>query len=102
MEIPDELLTLVGDPEINKSLPVQFQFEDKEFIVDVMLFLDLDDPENLDSENNRIQFARNGEGFVLLADLETEGLRVMQEEFGDIDYIGVTILDLLEAKWQPA
>ena len=102
MKLPDELVTLVGDPEINKSLPVQFQFEDKDFIVDIMLFFDLDDPENFDSENNRIRFARNGEGFILLADLGTEGLRIMQEEFGNIDYIGVTIFDLVKAKWQSA
>lgn len=101
MKKPKELVELVCNPQINESLPVQFRFHDKGFIVDVMLFLDLDDPNNFDSENNRLRFARNGEGFFLLVDLSGDALNVMQEEFGDIDFIGVNLMDLVNANWEP-
>ena len=101
MKIPNELSRLVHDKEINASLPLQFQFTKKAFIVDIMLFLDLDDPGNFDADRNLLRFALNGEGFFLLVDLASEDLKVMLEEFGDIDYIGVTVNELLEAAWKP-
>jgi hypothetical protein len=100
MKKPKQLVDLVCDPRINESLPVQFEFEDKEFMVDVLQFLDLDDPSNIDFDNNRIRFALTGECFVLLLELN-DGLEIMLEEFGETDFIGVTLPELLKAKWKP-
>ncbi|MCC9609009.1 hypothetical protein LOC68_07390 [Blastopirellula sp. JC732] len=84
-----------------RGLPVQFEFEDKAFIVDVTLFLDLNDPANFDHENNRSRVARNGDGFFLFVDLKDEKLGILQEEFGDVDFPSVTLFDLLKARWTP-
>lgn len=99
LEVPDELLEFVNDKQMRESLPIRFHFSDKKFILEIMLFLDLNDPSNLDKELNYLRFARNGEGFVLLVDLNGNDLKILQEEFDDIDHIGLTLSDLLKAEW---
>lgn len=104
-EVPHELLEFVNDEHVRESLPIRFYFSDKEFILEIMLFFDLSDPSNFDTEHNYLRFARNGEGDVLLVDLNGDSLEIMQEEFllqeefADIDYIDLTLDDLCKAKW---
>ena len=99
VEIPSELVQLVSDLRIRESLPGQFEFANKEGIVDLMEFLDLEDTSNFDVKNGRIRFARNGDGLFLYIDLNDGNLEVMQEEFDDICSIDVTLDDLLKARW---
>ena len=93
-------MELVGDERIKASLPGQFEFADKEGIVDLMEILNLEDESNFDAKHGRIRFARNGDGFFLFVDLNDGNLEIMQEEFGDIYFIDVTLNDLLEARWR--
>ena len=81
------------------ALPIRLSFSDKEFILEIMLFLDLSDLSNLDKELNYLRFARTSEGFVLLVDLNGEDFKIMQEEFDDIDHLGLTLSDLRKAEW---
>ena len=97
--IPSRLTEFVHDKHMRASLPIQFSFEHVPWILDIMCFLDLADPVNFDTELNRIRFARNGEGFVLLVDLNTDALEIMQEEFDDIDHLGISLDDLRVAEW---
>jgi len=99
LDVPKELLEFTNDKQMTESLPIRLSFSDKEFILEIMLFLDLSDPSNLDNELNYLRFARNGEGFVLLVDLNGDDFKIMQEEFDDIDHIGLTLSDLRKAEW---
>jgi len=99
--IPPAILELCGDDAIQNSLPLEFRFSHVPFVLEIQYMLDLDDPQHYDVENKRLSFAVNGDGFTLLVDLGTEDLRIMQDEFGDVDYLGLTIRDLLDAEKSP-
>lgn len=98
-KVPLKLIEFVNDKHMKQSLPIRFRFADKPFILEVMELFDLSADSTCLSDNNRVRFARNGEGFVLIVDLNTDNLEIMQEEFGDIDYINLTLDDLCNAEW---
>lgn len=53
-------------------------------------------------KNNLLKFAVSTDGWDLLVNPEDEGLVVFQDEAGDVDSIGITIFDLLNAKVEKA
>ena len=100
--VPEDVVRLYSDDAIRNMLPVEFRFSRVDFILDIQFLLSLEDSQNYDVGNERLYFAVNSDGNKLLIDLGTEALQVMQEEFGDIDYLGLTVRDLLEADKKPA
>jgi len=96
--VPAAIIDLFSDDAIQNSLPLVFRFSNVPFVLEIQYMLKLDDPQNYDIENKRLSFAVNGDGNTLLVDLGTGDLQIMQDEFGDVDYLGLTIRDLLDAE----
>lgn len=94
---PKLLRDLYSNNSITKQIPAVFKFKNVGFVLEVRELLDVQDRDNYDVENNRLNFAINSDGFKLLIDLNTENLDILQDEFGDIDFIGIRVKDLLEA-----
>jgi hypothetical protein len=95
---PPALLAFLSDEVLVESFPVQFRFTHVPFIVELQFLLSLRDPANYDRKSNRLRFAKNSDGYDLLVDLSSPNLPILQDEFGDVDDIGVSIVDLLNAE----
>lgn len=80
-----------------RRAPVEFSFEHVGFKLEIQYFLDPQDPSNQDPERGYLTFAVTSDGFPLLIDVKQEGLPILQEEFGDIDEIGLSVADLLRS-----
>lgn len=78
--------------------PMGFRFNNLLFIIEIEYLLDTYDEKNHDIENNLCSFAITPDGFELLVHLNTTGLEIFQKEYDDIDEIGITMKDLLDAE----
>ena len=96
--VPTGLTDLYADKSLSESLPAGFRFKHVRFVLEIQYLLDLQDPKNYSVEHKRLSFAINTDGFELLVDLGNEDLQILQNEYGDIDRLGLTIKDLLSAE----
>ncbi|VUD69394.1 hypothetical protein TDB9533_04761 [Thalassocella blandensis] len=96
--IPKALEDLYSDKNITTKIPGTFKFKTVGFVLEIRELLDIKNVENYDVENGRLSFAVNSDGFKLLVDLNSKNMEILQDEFDDIDSIGVTIQDLLDAE----
>ncbi len=77
------------------SFPAVFGFSHVQFVLEIQYLLNIRDPRNQDLKNKRLAFAVTTDGYDLLVDFGTDELRIMQMENEDIDFVGLTINDLL-------
>jgi hypothetical protein len=95
---PAALVTLLGDDGLREITPVEFCFAHVAFGLQVQCWLDITDATHFDVANQRVAFAVTTDGFTIYASLANKALNIIQDEFGDSDYIGITIYDLLAAE----
>jgi len=96
--IPPALAELFAIVLPKDNLPIGFRFDNVPFVLELQNPLDCSDAGNCDLEKKRLAFAVTPDGHKLLVDLSTQDLNVLQDEFDDIDAIGVTVHDLLAAE----
>jgi hypothetical protein len=96
---PIALVRLLGGDNLRRSLPIEFRFSHVPFVLQIQYLRNLVDQSNYDVKNKRLAFAVTTDGFDLVVDLTTDELRIMQSEFGGVDYLGITISNLLTAEW---
>lgn len=96
-QIPSDLLRLFEQNVEYANRPHQYNFEHIDFVLSIQYVLSPYDLGNYDVMNERISFAVNTDGRKLLVDVSASSLEVMQEEH-DVDYIGVSVQDLLRAR----
>jgi hypothetical protein len=99
--VPPALGRLLGDDSLRATLPVGYRFAHVSFALEIQYMLSLEEAKNYDVDNKRLAFAVSTDGHELLVDLSDQELRMMQNEFGDVDYIGITIQDLLDGSRTP-
>jgi hypothetical protein len=95
--VPPSLEALLDVQSLRDALPVRFVFPNERFVYELRKLLSLEDERNYDTEKKQLAFALCTDGHRQIIDLSDESLRLMQDEFGDIDYLGITIQDLLDA-----
>lgn len=96
-KIPSPLKALYENNELLKMAPVLSKFPDKPFVVEIQYFLTITKLVEQDIEHHRFTFAVNFDGLDMLVDLTEDDLPILQRENGDVDYIGVTLVELLGA-----
>jgi hypothetical protein len=96
-QIPDALEKLLADQSLRAALPACFRFTSVPFVLEIQYLTNLEDPANYDLANNRVVFAISTDGHGVIADLSDHELKIMQSEFGDVDYLGITVQDLRDA-----
>lgn len=97
-KLPDSIIKLLSDDAFKKKVPIRFRLKEHSFLFEIQYLLDITNVENYNVAEGRIKFAVTPDGFQLLVDLNSEGLDILQDEFGEIDNLGVSIDDLLEAE----
>ncbi len=70
------------------------------FIVEIQFFLEVEEPRNFSEGSSQVAFAITSDGHRLLVDTSDDSFMILQEEFGDIDKLGITLSDLAEAEKQ--
>jgi len=96
--LPQIIIDLFTDNEIKRQMPTRFRFNHVAYVLELQYFLDITNSENYDIENGKCRFAVTTDGFELLVDLNSEKLEIFQDEFGDIDSLGISVKDLIEAE----
>lgn len=96
-QIPDSLEKLLADQSLRAALPACFRFTTVPFTLEIQYLTNLEDQRNYDLDNKRVVFAINTDGHGVVADLSNQELKILQSEFGDVDYLGITVQDLLDA-----
>lgn len=87
-------------PELKKySYSLRFETSNGKLIVEIQYFIDLEYGKKFD--NKFIHFAVTTDGWDLLIDTNLGSESIMQKENDDIDYLGITLTDLLKAKTVP-
>lgn len=81
------------------SYPLRFETSNGKLIVEIQYFVDLEHGQKID--NKFIHFAVTTDGWDLLIDSDIGSDSIMQKENDDIDYLGITLTDLLKAKTVP-
>ena len=93
MEVQDKLVDLQKVP-----CPVRFELLDKKSSIEVQYFIEQKIPNRHDLENGYCVFAVTTDGWGLLIDANFDSDAVMQKEANDIDFIDITLSELLAAK----
>lgn len=100
-KVPDSIIKLLSDDALIAQMPTRIRFENHSFVLELQYLLDITKVENYDVEKGRFKFAVTTDGLDLLVDLHSPGLDVLQDEFGEVDCLGVSINELLEAVKEP-
>ena len=96
MKIPKIISEFVSEA---KSLqPLIIKPKKVSWVVEIQFFLDLNLPNNYIEEMNYLRFATTWDGNDILFDLNKENYEILQDEKGDIDSLGISILDLLDCE----
>lgn len=95
---PAGLRKLLADASLRALLPARAELSDT-LVVEIQYFLDIDDHNNWRPEQWWVAFAVNTDGCTLLVDLQSEDEQVLQDEEGNVEAIGVALVDLLRAEW---
>jgi hypothetical protein len=93
---PEAIIELLSDDSF-KKMPTRLQLKQQAFVIDLQYLLDITNVENFDVSGGRFKFAVTTDGFELLVDLKSDNMDILQDEFGDIDSLGITVRDLVEA-----
>ena len=96
--MPQALVDLFQEKTLPRNEPVGFCFTHVQYTLEVQYWLDSEDPGNYDIEKKRLRFAVNSDGHELLVALSDDRLPILQDEGWDIDFLELTIPDLLVAK----
>ena len=96
--VPQVIIDLFTDIEVKGLMPTRFRFDHIAYALELQYLLDITNPENFDVANGRCRFAVTTDGFELLVDLNSEKLEILQDEFGDLDSLGISFKDLIEAE----
>ncbi len=91
-QIPEEIEKLY---EIKS--PARFEFNNKPIIVEIQYYLGTESILDKYSNEALYLFAINTDGSELFADLSAKNIPILQKEFHDIESIGVTLIELLNA-----
>ena len=94
---PRPLLELIDSGLLRDLCPLTIRFANVEWIFPIQEVHDPSDVAKYDEENQRYQFALNDDGFPLHIDLASERLEILQEEFGNVDSLGIGVVDLLNS-----
>lgn len=93
-EIPPSLIRFFNDQIVTQKKPIRLGWETQEFVLELQYCLDISDSKCFDIKNKRIKIAVTTDGFDVLVDLGSRNLQVLQDEFGEIDELGLTMDDL--------
>ncbi|CCO44547.1 hypothetical protein VIBNISOn1_1160055 [Vibrio nigripulchritudo SOn1] len=97
-DMPRSMLDFITLDLFDKSRPLRFVFRENSFILEIQYFLDISEAQNYDVANKRLKFAVTTDGFDLWVDFNSEDILVFQEEFGDIEEIGVSLEEIVVAR----
>lgn len=97
IDVPEIVSNFVNSANLRSRMPIRFVLKNRPFILDVQYFLDILNSTNIDVLNARLRFAVTTDGFELLVSLKSAELEILQDEFGDIDSLGILMTDLIEA-----
>ena len=99
---PPPTLRELFDSKLRSSpLPVQLRFRHVPYVVELQYLLSLDDSANYDALGGRFCFAVNTDGNDMLIDVTSPRMHLLQRENCDIDSVGLTVADLLDAEYVP-
>lgn len=101
IKVPESIINIIMNDSLKEQMPLRLRMKNHSFLLELQYFLDITNLDNFDSSTNRIKFAVTTDGFELLVDLNTESLNILQDEFGDVDSLGVSFNDLVEAEKEP-
>jgi hypothetical protein len=87
---------LLGD-DLKAQLPLRFILRRRPFNIEIQYFLDITNAENSDVASGLFKFAVTTDGFDLLVNTNSQDLEVLQDEFGFIDSLGISFMELVEA-----
>lgn len=95
---PSPLLEFLSNDLVRGSMPARFQTKNFDFVVEIQYLLDIDAAANFRPARNQVAFAVTTDGHDLLVSVDDETCEILQDEFGDVDSIGVSVSDLLSGK----
>ena len=98
--VPTGLAALFADSAIQQTAPIEFSFKHVPFVLEIQVWLSPDDVDNYDVDRGLVAFGITPDGNTVLADLSSDDLNIIQNERGDFDAIGISVSDLLSAKWR--
>ncbi len=97
-EPASSLVEFLANDTIRTSMPATFLLPNAQFNLEIQYLLKLEDPGNYRLVDRRFAFAVTTDGHDLLVGVDDPALEVFQDEFGDIDTLGVYVSDLAVAK----
>ncbi len=97
-KVPKNIIKLLSDNIFKKGMPVKLQSKQPSFFLELQYLLDIENTENFDVSGKKLKIAVTTDGFELLVDLSSNSLDILQDEFGEIDNLGVTVNDLVTSK----
>ena len=83
--------------ELKSQLPLRFVLQRRPFNIEIQYLLDAADKKNYDVSSGRVRFAVTTDGFDLLVNAMSQDLEVLQDEFGSVDSLGISFMELVEA-----
>ena len=86
---------------MTKNHPIRFEFPDKPFTLEIQHLIAPSDLNKSDLDNPLFALAINTDDHKLLMDLSDNNLSILQKEFEGLDFIDVTLSDLLGARIIP-
>lgn len=98
---PDGLLELLNSEAIRQAVPVRFHFEQHDWTIEIQHFVNVFDLIHYRPAEKLLTFAINTDGHSYVVDLSNREGMILQDEFGDIESLGITIRDLLNARCVP-
>lgn len=79
------------------SCPVRFEPENKNFIIEIQYFVIPEQKIKSENGNSFLVFAVTTDGWELLFDTDFNSDNILQKEMNDIDFLDITIDELLES-----
>ena len=98
--VPGPLAALFADSAIQQTAPIEFSFTHVPFVLEIQVWLSPNDVSNYHVDRGLVAFGITPAGNTVLADLSNDDLNIIQDERGDFDAIGISVPDLLSAKWR--
>lgn len=95
---PSPLLEFLSSELVRGSMPARFQADNAEFVVEIQYLLDIDAAANFRPDRRQVAFAVTTDGHDLLVSVDDETCEILQDEFGDVESIGVSISDLISGQ----
>jgi len=96
LTMSQDIVDFFYNTTLQEELPITYQFKHVDFILEVQYFLNITAQKSSDLKGWKLPFAVTSDGYELQADLSTEKLEVFQNEYGDLDSLGVSIKDMID------